>query len=861
MKKAIPKIPYWLLKRLNVFGIREGYTGDIEEEFEERVRLEGKRNAILWIWFHAIVAIPRALQIYLFWGGCMFRNYLMITLRNIRKHKGYSFINIAGLAVGMACSVLIFLWIQDMLSYDTFHDQSHRLYRVHLKILGDNRISFSPSTPSPLGKTLKEIFPEVTHSSRFTTSSQRLFQYGDLQFYEDGFCFVDHDFLEMFNFPLIAGDPTSMLTDPYSIVISEEMANKYFAGENPLGKTLRVDNEFDLTVTGLINNKPHRTNLTFNCLVPVALYPHLSRNVRLDDWGDVRFQTHIRLGGNTSRSHAHAFISHFLEKYDSENRNRELFLLPLRNIHLYNFDGASNDGIFNLYFLGALGILILLVACINFINLSTARSSIRAKEVGLRKVIGAKKSQITKQFFGESILFSFFALFISIIIILCFLPIHNSVSGRQLTFDLSNHAMIFFGLLGIALLTGIISGIYPALYLAAFQPISVLKGVMVKKGRGGKGFRLRKLLVVFQFTFSILLLILTFVLSRQIRFMMGKDIGQDDRNIVCFRMQDDVRTKYPAFKNELLRHPSVISVTASKHYPRVGISLTTTEVDWDGKDPNFNPSLSVKYIHHDFFKTVNVELVQGQSFSATLRNPTQFIILNETAAEPIGFDSPVGCWLSIGGEAFNILGVVKNYHFQTVAVEIKPLILRFSLDACQYISVKIASTQDGQSAALNFLKSKWETFVPDRPFVPYFLDEIIRLRYEEPKKFLYVFHYFMVFAIFISCLGLLGLSAYTSEQRRKEIGIRKVLGSSTGNIVLLLSKEFAKWVLIANGMGWALGFLLMTWGMQFLPYRIGIGADIFFITGVLTLTAAIVTVGYQSIKAAMANPVDSLRYE
>lgn len=784
----------------------------------------------------------------------------MITLRNIRKHKGYAFINIAGLAVGMACSVLIFLWIQDMLSYDAFHEQSHRLFRVHLKIKRDNRISFSPSTPSPLGKTLKETFPEVTHASRFTTWSQRLFQCGDNQFYEDGFCFVDHDFLEMFNFPLIAGDPTSMLTDPYSIVISEEMANKYFAGENPLGKTLRVDNEFDLTVTGLIDNKPHRTNLAFNCLVPVALYPHLSRNARLNDWEFVRFQTYVCLGENTSRSHAHAFISHFLEKYDSEDRTRELFLLPLRNIQLYNLDGTSNDGIFNLYFLGALGILILLVACINFINLSTARSSIRAKEVGLRKVIGAKKGQITKQFFGESILFSFFALFVSIIIILCFLPIHNSVSGRQLTFDLSNHAMIFFGLLGIALLTGIISGIYPALYLAAFQPISVLKGMLVKKDRGG-GFRLRKLLVVFQFTFSILLLILTLFLSRQIRFMVGKDISQDDRNIVCFRMQDDVRTKYPAFKNELLQHPSVISVMASKHYPRVGISFTTTEVDWDGKDPNFNPSFCVKYIHHDFIKTVNLELVQGQSFSATLRNPTQSIILNETAAEAIGFGSPVGRWLSIDGESFNILGVVKNYHFQTVAVEIMPLVLRFSLDECQYISVKIASTQDDQSEALNFLKSKWETFIPDRPFIPHFLDEIIRLRYEEPKQFLYVFHYFMVFAVFISCLGLLGLSAYTSEQRRKEIGIRKVLGSSTCNIVLLLSREFAKWVLIANGLGWALGFLLMTWVMRFFPYRIGIGADIFLITGVLTLTAAIVTVGYQSIKAATANPVDSLRHE
>lgn len=792
----------------------------------------------------------------------MLWNYLKVTWRNIKRYKGYSFINIIGLAVGLASCILILLWVQDELSYDRFHADADDLYRVVSEWHKTVPATHYWPVCAPLAPALKEEFPEIVKAARFTRLRRgQLVKFGDKNFIEAQICLTDPDFFEMFTFPFVKGNVQTALSNPESFVLTENMAAKYFGREDPIGKTLNINNEYDFVVTGVIKNIPHNSHLQFDFLAPFIRIEDFERAwAVLDNWTLNGFATYVQLDKNASPVEVTDKIAPILQKHVQESKD-VIYLQSLRDIHLYSshilFGIEGQGDIRYVYIFSIVAFFVLVIASINFMNLSTARSSNRAKEVGLRKVVGAKRAQLIKQFFCESVVMAFCSLILAVVLVELFLPVFIKLSGKQLSLDFTSHMNILSAIVLLTLITGFISGSYPALFLSSLRPVKILKGISKTEGQG---YLFRRVLVVSQFSLSILLIICTVVVSHQVGFMRNKKLGFNREQVAYFPIRDELVPRYESFKSELIKNAGIKNVAASSNLPTSGVILTTDKVTWEGKNPEEVVVLEVTSAGYDFTETFNMELVKGRSFSKEFpSDEEEAIVINETAEKIIGIEDPVGKQLVFGESAVTIIGVVKDYHFKSLHSEIEPLVLAIVPSLYRYVFVKLDA--GNISDTLTSIENTWKTFFPETPFVIHFLDEAYEKLYRSEQRMGTLFNYFAILAVVISCLGLFGLASFMAEKRTKEIGIRKVLGASVTGIVVLLNKQFAKWVLVANIIAWPIAYYAMSQWLQGFAYRIDLEVWTFALAAVVALVIAVMTVSYQSVKAAMTSPADSLRYE
>jgi putative ABC transport system permease protein len=790
----------------------------------------------------------------------MFKNYLKTAIRNLTRHKGYSLINIAGFAIGIACCILILIWVHDELSFDRFHKNLDSLHRVvEEQNYSDGTIFPIARTPYPVGPALVADYPEIINFARFTPCWRTLMESGDKSFYERGLAFADPSLLEMFSFPLLKGDLNSALSETKAVLISEDMAKKYFGLEDPIGKTLTMDNAVDFQVSGVFENIPHNSHLQFDFLAQFDTFVKLSGWG--EGWGSNNFYTYVQLAKNAHHQDVTPKIYEYIKRIFPESGTKFL-LQPVKDIHLrsdfaIDLGGKSENRIKYVYMFSLIAVFVLLIACMNFVNLTTARASHRSLEIGMRKVVGANRANLIRQFLGESVFISFLSLLIAVGLVLLALPAFSSISGKELSLAAFHIGLLAAGFIGIALVTGILAGSYPAFLLSAIKPVRIFKAAL---RIGSKNSAFRKILVTCQFSLSIALIIGTFVVYRQLDFMQKKNLGYNEEHIVYFGERGAFWENYDAFKIELQRNPNIAGITAASSIPTHTVT-STSGVDWEGKDPGFDVLFTQFNVDYDYFETFEMEMAKGRAFSKDFpTDEDNAFILNETGARLTGMEDPIGKKFTLWNRTGPIIGVVKDYHFKSLHAKIEPLVLRmFHKNWNRYVIMSIRS--DSITETLKAVEDAYKKYHPGYPFEFQFLDEALNALYSSEMRTGKVFRYFMFLAIFISCLGLFGLASFMADQRTKEIGIRKVLGASVSGIFFMLLKEFVKWVLLASAISWPLAYYAMDRWLKNFAYRTDIALWIFLVSGILGLAAAFATVSYQSLKASVANPVDSLRYE
>ena len=787
-------------------------------------------------------------------------NYTKTALRAIRRFKGYSLINISGLAIGLTVCMLIVLWVADEWSFDRFNTNASRIYRVYRDESATKASATSALTPPPMAAALKSDFPEIIKATRFGYWRRQLVTYQDKSFNEPGFRNADPDFFDVFSFPLLKGNSKTALTNPYSVILTEKTAAKYFGEEDPIGKILTVNNSYDVTVTGVVHNKSFNSSLEFDLLAPfeLLLKESIGEN-NADNWGFNSFGTFVLLEQSAFAENLDQKLTDYLKKYSEEDTD-VLALQPLTDIHLFStlgHDLRNRGDIKYVWIFSALAVFVLLIACVNFMNLTTARSANRAREVGLRKVVGAGRPQLIRQFFGESILMALFALVIALFLLEFLLPLFNTLSEKQLTSNWLNIPALLLGFISLALLTGILSGIYPALFLSSFQPIRVLKGT-VSLSRANPLFR--KILVIFQFTLSVFLIIGTLLISRQLSYMRNIDLGFNREHIIHLSIHGELHEKYNAIRERFLQNPDVVHVTASMALP-TNIQSSPGTPMWEGRPPDAQMEIKADFVDYDYIETFEIPMVEGRSFSREYSTDAETaFIVNEEAAKRMGLEKPVvgkmfGFW-EIDGQ---IIGVMKDAHFQILHQKIEPLVFKMFPAWLRRMYVKIRS--DNVSATLASLNKTWDEMNLGYPFEYQFLDEDFHNLYKSEARLGKIFQSFAALAVFIACLGLFGLASFIAEQRTKEIGIRKVLGSSTAGIVSLLNQQFLRWIVMATLIAWPISYFAMQKWLEKFAYRADIAIWIFPLSAALGLAVALLTVSLQTFRAARANPVDSLKHE
>ncbi len=852
-----PKPAKWLLRKMSLSNEKIAIAGDVEEEFYEIADEKGAARAKFWYLRQILILIVSYTCFSIYWRFIMFKNYFKIALRNVVKYKGYSFINISGLAIGMACFILIFLWVQDELSFDKFHENAPELYRINTRD-SENPDVITHNSSFALAPGLKEQYPQIAAFTRW-------WFYGNLVKYKDKvfkthfkFRTADPAIFEMFTFPFIKGDPKTALTNLNSVVITQETAKKIFGNEEPMGKVLIVDNEREFTVTGVLKNIPRNSHLQFDYLAHIELMP----KERLQSWEMVG-DSYVMLQKNTSVEDFNRKIANFYRTRPpgpgiNIDTTYEPYLQPFTKIHLYEFGWPGR--IKQVYIFSIIALFILFVACINFMNLATARSGCRAKEVGLRKVVGAQRGHIVRQFLGESIVLSFIALLFAVILVELLLPFFNNMLGKQTPGILSGNPVVLLSLAGITIITGIIAGSYPALFLSSFQPVKVLKGAL---NSGVKSSLFRTILVVAQFFISIVLIICTIIVYQQLNYILSRNLGYNKDYVISLPINNDYRKNYESFKNELIQNHGVSYVTAASSLPtQVGQGIG---INWKGNPDDEELSVRFLMVDFDFIEAFDMKIVHGRSLSKTYAtDAAEAYILNEKAVKLMGLESPLGTRVSFGeGLRFEhkgiIVGVVKDFHFRYLYEEVGPFLLRIYPPWFEYLFVKMKP--ENILSTINHVEKISKKYAPDYPFEYSFLDDSLDELYKSERQMGRIFNYFAFLAIFISCLGLFGLAAYMAEQRSKEISVRKVLGASVQDVVLLLSREFIKWVVIANVFAWPVAYFIMNKWLQDFAYRTNINGLVFLFSSLLTIFVAIITVIFQAVKAATANPVDALKYE
>ncbi len=800
----------------------------------------------------------------------MFHNYLKIALRNIKKNKGLAIINMAGLAIGMACCILIVLYVHFELSFDKYHEKTDRIYLLKRHgIFGGKELTSSSNNALSAGLMKKE-FPDIENTVRIGFMPDPAVKFKEKKFYVDRALFVDESFFEIFTYPMKKGDPDSALEAPFSVVITEEIADKFFGNENPIGESLRFNNKDNFTVTGVIENVPRNSHLLFDmlCSFQTLYSQHPKGHPFLNDFISNVFRTYILLQKDADPGELELKFPDFIEKHGGSRlkfigSSMEYFLMPLSDIHLHTPLRGGRTGIgaiLYIYIFAFIAVVILIIACINFMNLATARSAKRAQEVGMRKVLGAVKGELVNQFLCESFFYSFFSLFLAVGLTELALPAMSSITGYELSFDFAKMQWLFPALLGITIFVGFVAGSYPAFFLAAFQPVGVLKG---GTRTDKKNSLLRSVLVVLQFSVSVALIIGTFIIVRQINYMKTKNPGFNKEQLIVLPFRDEeLRKSLSTIKTELKGYSEIVNVAVASDIPGQHPQLNSKFLEGFPKNqPQLMYDLNVD---EDFIPTMGMEIIAGRNFSKEFGADLKAsAIINETAAKEFGWEKPVGKRIGDYRGLKTVIGVVQDYHQLPVTQEIKPLYIRIDPDDVynpyRMLSIRIAPGNIGRTIKL--IETKWNEIYPNHPFDYFFLDESFDEQFREIERIRKLISYFAGLAIFIACLGLYGLTSFVTEQRTKEIGIRKVLGATTSGIVYMISKELTKMVIFANAIAWPVAYLVMRKWMATFPYRENIAILTFVFSGLIVLSIGLATVSYQAIRAGLTNPADSLKYE
>jgi putative ABC transport system permease protein len=797
----------------------------------------------------------------------MLKNYLKVAIRNLFKHKAYSFINIFGLALGMASAVLILLFVRYERSYDRFHENADRIQRVAVRALIGNTKIRQTNTPAIMTPTLLEHYPEVERSIRFEDSFEGVtVKYGDLVFNEYWVCSTDADFFKVFTFPLTAGNPETALQEPNTVVISETMAQKYFKGEEALNRTLNIDGT-DFRISGVMADFPKNSHFHFDMLRSLNTYKN-----RLADtnWFNNSYQTYLLFHERASAASLEAKFPEIVRNYATAGQDYdgwvargnywEYYLQPLTDIHLHSdlngeFQANGNAAYVSASFLIAL--FILLIASVNYMNLATARSANRAREVGIRKVVGSTRGPLLRQFLAESLAASYLALIMAVALVHLLLPAFRALTGRALSMPYLEEPVVIPALFGLALVLGVFSGSYPAFFLASVQPIKVLHGCYQA---GSRNSRLRNVLVLVQFAISIFLVVGTIVVQRQTEFMRTQNLGFDKEHVVVLKTPVPLGEQSRTFKDQLLALPEISAASGSSTTP--GRTFRNWGCQAEGLDESI--TLNICVCDEGYLETMGLEMVVGRFFSSDFSTDEKAIIVNEAAAKLIGWDDPIGKTISFDKDStFTVVGVVKDYHYESLHQSVRPgaLMAQPGIWGIQedYISARI---QPGDIPnTLSRIRNVWDTFMMGYPLEYSFLDSDYDALYHNEERTGRIFSVFAALAIGIGCLGLLGLASFATEQKTREIGIRRVLGASTGGIMILLSRDLLRWVALANLVAWPVAFFAMNSWLQNFSYRIGLSWLFFALAGLSTLFIAWFSTSFQAYKAANTDPVSALKHE
>jgi putative ABC transport system permease protein len=786
----------------------------------------------------------------------MLKNYFKVAFRNLLRRKVYTFINLTGLAVGMACVILISLWVQDELSFENFQGNRNELYAVSMRDARDHdtRGSTSFVTPYALAPLMKQEFPEIID---FTRVQQRnrfescMLRYGDKSFYDDGILLADPAFFRMFTYRFVEGSPQAALADKNSIVITRKTAAKFFGNEDPMGKILRFNNRQDLMVSAVVEDPPHNSEILFDAVAPIQI---LGAEQLSKWWWES--SSYILVRHNTDIAKLEQEIAGMIQKHHpTPGVNIAVGIQPLTRIHLYYGDGDIRL----VYVFISVAVFILLIACINYMNLSTARFSKRAREVGLRKVLGAQRGALLRQFFFESASLSIAALLISLALVELLLPFFNSVTDKNLSLISSGSLPMICGLVALAILVGVTAGSYPAIFLSSFQPAAVIRGNTRTNSRSPL---LRTVLVVTQFSAAIILIVSTIMVYRQYNYLVHKDLGYNKDQIVYILFNKEIEQKYESVKNALLQDSNIKNVTLASSLPNEIGNVNPIE-DWEGKQDNKPVFVRFAVTDRDYLNTFQMKLSAGRNFSKDMSGDTSNFIVNNKAAALMNLKDPVDKRITFMGLSGKVIGVVEDFNNRPLEEETSPLILTINPKYygyfVKYILVKINSNDI--PATLQYIEKVSREFAPGYPFQFKFLDETVNNLYRSIQHTWYLFESFAFLAIFISCLGLFGLASFMTEIRTKEIGVRKTLGASTPGVIMLLSREFTKWILLANFFAWPLAYYAMNVWLHGFANKVDLNLWIFAVSGLLALVIAMSTVGFHTIKAATANPVEALRYE
>lgn len=788
----------------------------------------------------------------------MIRSYLTIAWRNLLRSKAFSLINLSGLALGMACSLLIMLWIKDEKNVDGFHTNHQQLFSVYEREYAEGEVGASYSTPGLLAEEMKRTLPEVEYASGYFWDRD-IFRNGDKVFKQQG-VWVGNDFLKMFSFPLLQGDASNALQEPLSIAISKKMATSLFGSPSEaIGKTVQYGNKDNLVITAVFNDLPANSSLQFDYLRNwqqfLTLHPDQAK------WSGQGPQTFIQLRKTANAASFGPSIAKFLDKYyttQGPGLRKELGIQRFdeRYLHSQFSNGVPAGGrIEYIKLFSLVAVFILLIACINFMNLSTVRAAKRTKEIGVRKVVGAERSTLIFQFISEAMLLVFFSIILSLIVVQMLLPLFNHITSKQIAIPVTQ-PVFWLQLIGLGLITGFIAGSYPALVLSSLRPVKALKGIL-RFSNGALNFR--KGLVVFQFVLSILLITGTITISRQVNFLQTRNIGYTKENLISIPLEGELNRQYAVLKQKALQQPGIKSISLMTGSP-TGINSYQDSIVWEGKDPSYRPTMAIAYVGNDFVQTMGIQLLQGRDFSPAYSDKESGFLVNEAAVQRFGFKNPLGQTLHLeGGEQGPIIGVVKDFHLSSLHDQVEPMIIELSEKGWGTIIVRTEAGKTQQ--ALTALGSLCKELNPAFPFSFRFADKEYEALYKSEQMIGSLSKGFAFLAILISCLGLLGLAMFTASQRTKEIGIRKVLGASVARVFVLLSGEFLKLVLIAFIIAVPFSWWLVHQWLDGYAYRTAISWWIFAAAGAVALLIAILTVSAQAIKAATANPVKSLKTE
>ena len=790
--------------------------------------------------------------------AAMLKNYLLVAYRNLTRNKAFSTINILGLALGLTCSLFIGLWVHDERNMDQFNVHSDRLYTFYQQQHTGGIIKPQYNQPGIMADEIKRVLPEVQYASSVTHNEVNTFEANNKILKEDGI-YAGNDFFTMFTYPLLEGDKATVLSESPNIAISRKMATDLFGSPHAaIGQPLRLNNDLTMKVTGVFENVPDNASSRFDYVINWGFF--LKGHKHMQSWGNTGVLCSVMLKGGVDPGKFGREVSHFLDKYNHYDKGYwvELQIQRWDEMYLNNRfnDEAQLEGgrIEYVRLFSIVAVFILLIACINFMNITTARSAKRAKEIGVRKVVGAMRIALIRQFVGEAMMLAFISMAVALLLLAMLLPAFNMLTEKHIAFP--SGIVFWTGILGVALVTGFISGSYPALFLSSFRPVSVLKGTL-KLGRGNLLFR--KGLVVFQFVVSIVLIVGTIVVSKQVNYIRTKDLGYDKDNLLYIPLEGDLNGKYNLFKQEVLNLPGVKYVSHIGD-PPTNITSGTWGIDWEGKDPNSKPTFGDEEVAYDFTKTMDIQVVQGHDFRKDMATDSIGYILNEEAARIVGYKDPIGKSFTMWGRKATIVGVVKDFNFNSLHIPIRPFILY--LGDNPWGGTTLIRMEPGKTRpVLDGLAALWKQMNPKFPFTYQFSDEEYDKLYKSELMAARLSNWFAALAIIISCLGLLGLAMFTAEQRTKEIGIRKVLGASVGSVFRLLSGEFLALVFLSLLIATPLAWLAMSKWLQDYAYHTNISWWMFVLAGVAALVITFLTIGFQTIKTALNNPVKSLRAE